>query len=264
MAFSESPGTSAALDNPSGTELLRRLTGSIAHTLNNRLTGVIGCLELLCQEISATSPLRPQLQFGLTCAWQASELVRRLVMFAYRPGTVPNTSLVVLGEVAENAARRLREQNLAGVDIAVVHDATTPARANPVLVELALDQLIDNAIEAMPDGGRLTLRYHAEGSEICLSVIDTGPGLADYAAAHLFEPFVTTRSSGHLGVGLVLSRDLIEAQGGRLRLTWEVNRGTTATLSFPAFDGSGTGRAPVPSAQSDAAQPPAASLWHVI
>jgi signal transduction histidine kinase len=265
--LSEAPVAAPAQTGEAGTPgetelLLRRLTGSLAHNLNNRLTGVIGCLELALQELEPLSPLGNRLQLGLTCALQASEMVRRMVMFAFRPTGLPNTALVSLGEVAENAARRLREQHLPGMTIEVIQATTSAARANPVLVQLALDQLVDNAVEAMPEGGVLTLKGYDEGADVCLAVSDTGPGLAEQAAAHLFEPFVTTRTAGHLGLGLVLCRDLAEAQGGRLRLTWEAGRGATATLSFPAEHGV---RFAPPSSSGQESQPPSSgALWHVI
>jgi signal transduction histidine kinase len=242
-------------------QLLRRLTGSLAHNLNNRLTGVIGCLELAMQELGE-APLANRLQLGLTCALQASEMVRRMVTFAFRPTGLPNRALVSLGEVAENAARRLREQHLHRLMIEVVHATATAARANPVLVQLALDQLVDNAVEAMPEGGVLTLRVYEAGSDVCLSVSDTGPGVAELAAAHLFEPFVTTRAAGHLGLGLVLCRDLAEIQDGRLRLMWDRTGGTTAILSFPAQGD--TVFAPASSNDTPQPSPSSGTLWHVI
>src|SRR4051794_37783854 len=100
--------------------LLRRLTGSLAHNLNNRLTGVIGCLELAMQELGEGSSLTHRLQMGLICALQASEMVRRMAMFACRPSGLPNTSTVLLGAVAENSARRLRDQQLTGLAVEVI------------------------------------------------------------------------------------------------------------------------------------------------
>jgi signal transduction histidine kinase len=247
----------------SADELLRRLTGSLAHNLNNRLTVVIGALELVLQETAPDSPQAPRLKEGLRSAWQAAEMVRRMIMFAFRPSGLPTGGAIALGEVAENLGRRIREQQRPGLTVLVIHGTTTPTRANPLLVQLALEQLTANAMEAMPSGGILTLNIHDDdGGNVCITVRDTGPGLSDQAAAHLFEPFLTTRSAGHLGLGLVLCRDLAAAMGGQLHLTWEQGKGTAARLTLPGAD--------QPSASSPPADPPPPppvppeTLWHVI
>lgn len=245
---------------PSAEEQLRRLTGSLAHNLNNRLTVVIGSLELLAQEL-ADSPLLGAVQAGLTSSLQAADVVRRMVAFAFRPSHLPDSLEVALGEVAENAARRLREQQRPGLNVEVIHNTVTPARANPLLVQMALEPLITNAVEAMPTGGTLSLEVRdEEAGGVSLEVRDTGPGLSDRAAQHLFEPFVTTRSAGHLGLGLVLSRDLAQALGGQLQLTWSAS-GTRATLTFAAER---AGKASPPATGDEPPTSPPGTLWHVI
>jgi signal transduction histidine kinase len=87
--------------------------------------------------------------------------------------------------------------------------------------------------EAMPGGGTLILRAWDEGPRRCLSVSDTGPGLGAEVRRNLFEPFFTTKSFGHLGLGLALCRDVLEAQGGALHVTSPEGQRTTVTLSFP-------------------------------
>jgi signal transduction histidine kinase len=247
--------------SPLPTDLLRRLTGSLAHNLNNRLTGVIGCLEWVLAEMEPDAPQAERLRNGLTCALQAAEMVRRMVMFAFRPVGLSSSSLVSLGEVAVNAGERIRELNLPGLSVEVIPSAARLARGNPILAQMAKEQLVQNAIEAMPSGGVLTLSVYDDGPHVCLSIRDTGPGLTDRAAAQLFEPFVTTQTAGHLGLGLVLCRDLMEAQGGSVKLTWEAGRGTTATLCFPAQREEGENSPP---SRDQAAPSSSETLWHVI
>lgn len=261
MADSDATDGAKPAEESLATDLLRRLTGSLAHNLNNRLTGVIGYLEWSLQDVDPASPLAVRLRSGLNCALQAAEMVRRMVMFAFRPTGLSNPSLVSLGEVADNAACRIRDLNLPGLSVEVVHSTTRLARANAVLVQMAKEQLIQNAIEAMASGGVLTLGVFDDGPHVCLSVSDTGPGLSDHAAAYLYEPFVSTRTSGHLGLGLVLCRDLTEAQGGSVVLTWEAGRGTTATLCYPAQTEEGEQQPPSEQRASPSSQ---GTSWHVI
>ena len=161
----------------------------------------------------------------------------------------------------------MRDQHLPGLTVVVSNTSAALVRGNAVLLQLALDQLVDNALDAMPQGGTLTLRVRDEGPAVYLGVTDTGGGLSEEARAHLFEPFVTTKCAGHLGLGLVLCRDLVQAQGGVLELHADPGAGTTATLRFPVA-------APAPpetllsAAQARAADPPPPqagdALWHSI
>jgi signal transduction histidine kinase len=106
-------------------------------------------------------------------------------------------------------------------------------RASEVLVELVIAQLLANAREAMPSGGILSLRVWDESTSACLSIADNGPGLSAEARQRLFEPFFSTKGAGHLGLGLVLCRDLIESEGGRMDIASYTGRGMTVSLTFP-------------------------------
>src|SRR5262249_53872856 len=156
-------------------------------------------------------------------------MVRRMVAFAYRPAE-QTAALLSLARLAENTARRVRERHLPGLTVAVSCSSAALVSGNVVLLQTAVDQLVNNALEAMPEGGTLALEVPEGGRGVRLSVSAAGGGLSAGAAAHLFEPFFTTRCAGHLGLGLVLCRDLVQAQGGGLRLRWEDGEGTTATL----------------------------------
>ncbi len=85
----------------------------------------------------------------------------------------------------------------------------------------------------MPERGTVALRAWDDGHRRCLSVADSGHGLGAEVRGHLFEPFFTTKSFGHLGLGLSLCRDVIEAHGGAVHLAGSDGGGTTVTLSFP-------------------------------
>jgi signal transduction histidine kinase len=216
-------------------DTLRRLGGSLAHHVNNALTGVVGCLELALRQAPPSSPLTDHLLDALRCAHQAADTVKRIVGFAYHaPGTEP-TAPVSLRELAEQAAERARLLAPPGITVETQADGPAWVTASAHLTRTALDQLVRNALEAMPQGGRLTLRVEGKAGRQSLSVGDTGPGLSAEARAHLFEPFWTSKPTGHLGVGLALCREVVEALGGALQLTGGEAQGTTATLSLPAL-----------------------------
>jgi signal transduction histidine kinase len=106
--------------------------------------------------------------------------------------------------------------------------------ANAQIVVEILDQLLANAREALPEGGAIRLCVWETARECHLSVSDTGPGLSQEARDHLFEPFATTKATGHLGLGLAICRQLITAQAGKIEIAGQLGQGTTVTLTLPA------------------------------
>jgi signal transduction histidine kinase len=217
---------------PDPADLLRRVTAALAHNVNNGLAGVVGYLELALREAQPGSPVHGRLAEGLQCAFRVAERVRRMVAFARRPQAGP-ASAVCLRAAAELAARHAALDRPGLRVVTHLPDAPCRVRTNEPLLHLVLEQVVSNATEAMPDGGTLTLRAWDDGHRCCLSVTDSGEGLSAEVRRHLFEPFFTTKSFGHLGLGLALCRDAIEAGGGALHVTSVEGQGTTVTLSFP-------------------------------
>ena len=218
---------------PSTPEALRRLGESLAHHLNNALTGVMGFLELALHEAPADDESARQLQAALLCAARAAEIVRRLVRFACRPEQCEPAKAVDLRALADAAADPGGRPAPAWAFR--VEGEAVVVRAGGHALRAALDQLVANAVEAMPDGGEVLLRVGVAGGRGLLAVRDHGPGLTPEAAARLFEPFVSTKASPHLGVGLALARDLLLPDGGQVEVRSDPG-GTTATLSLPLAD----------------------------
>jgi signal transduction histidine kinase len=225
------PSEQYTANNP---DTLRRLGGSLAHHVNNALTGVVGYLELALRAAPPSGPVSDHLLTALRCAHQAADTVKRIVSFACHAPAAERLAPVSLRELAEQATERLRQQAPPGVGVEVRANGPGWVTASAHLLRTALEQLGRNALEAMPHGGRLTLRVEEKVGRAALSVTDTGAGLSAEARKHLFEPFWTNKPTGHLGVGLVLCREVVEAQGGTLQLTGGEGQGTTATLALPA------------------------------
>jgi signal transduction histidine kinase len=96
----------------------------------------------------------------------------------------------------------------------------------------ALFNLLLNAKQAMPDGGQIVVRTSERGGKVVLDVIDTGVGIDDHTAAHMFEAFFSTKAGGS-GLGLPTTAKIIEAHGGHIHVQSEVGRGTKFTIEFP-------------------------------
>ena len=213
---------------PGPDPLLRNFAAGLAHNVNNALTGVIGCLDLALREATPGTGLHARLDTGLGCAYRAAEAVRRAVAFAFaaRTGT---PELVSLRRLAREAVEHPDNRDVAVAD----DDSPCWVRAGASVLWLALEELLQNARAAASAGGTVTVRTWDEGYRCCVAVADTGPGLCPEARRRLFEPFFTTKCSGHLGLGLALCREMVEARGGSIHVASAEGHGTVVTLSFP-------------------------------
>jgi signal transduction histidine kinase len=213
---------------------LLRLTGGLAHTVNNSLTGTIGYLELALRRVPPGSEQFKELEQALACTYRAAEVLRQLVTFATAPSHVHMVP-VSLAEVALEAARVAKARKPDNVSIVTTDNGAGRVLARLPLLAAAVAQIVQNALEAMPRGGRLTLETEESGGRCKLWVRDSGPGLPREIEEHLFEPFVSTKSFGHSGLGLTLANELVRAQSGTLTISSCPGAGTTVLFSFPAY-----------------------------
>jgi signal transduction histidine kinase len=143
---------------------------------------------------------------------------------------------VHLPELLDGAFRELAE-TAAGADVRVVREyeeGLPPVEGDASQLVMAFTNLLTNAIEAMPNGGMLTLRIFATGSEgIQVEIQDTGPGIREELQEHLFKPFITTKIGG-TGLGLWTTRRIIEAHhAGRLTIDSVPGKGTVVLVWMP-------------------------------
>jgi signal transduction histidine kinase len=192
-----------------------RLSTSIIHDLRNPLAAIYGGAEILVD------------------AELSREQVRRLAGNIYRASRRVQDLLQELADVTEGRAHAREVCRLRDVVSAACEPLAAAAQAHRVSVrlevpddvELPLDRspmervfqnLIANAIEAMPEGGAVSVRADTRGAEVMVSVEDTGPGIPDGVAPRLFEPFVSSGKKNGMGLGLALSRKTVLAHGGDL------------------------------------------------
>jgi signal transduction histidine kinase/ActR/RegA family two-component response regulator len=221
-------------------DALGRMTGGVAHDFNNLLMVVLGNLEMLQRRLGASPPVERYLTSIRRAAERGTQLTRELLAFSRGGPCQPE--VVDLGERVGQVLSMLR-QSLRG-DIAIdveAADGPYPAEVDPIQLDLALLNVAVNARDAMPDGGRLSIRIDRAAfpdrsgrSGLRLSLSDTGGGVAPEVLPHVFEPFFTTKDVGK-GTGLGLSQvyGFAKASGGFADIASQVGRGTVVTLYIP-------------------------------
>ena len=116
-----------------------------------------------------------------------------------------------------------------------VLDGASVVRTDPGLVRHLLTNLVANAVDAMPNGGKLEVQARREGPEVVLRVADTGTGMGPEVKRRIFEPFFTTKAAGMgTGLGLAICKEIARALKGRIDVESEPGRGSTFTVRFPA------------------------------
>jgi PAS domain S-box-containing protein len=227
-------------------EAVGRLAGGIAHDFNNLLTVILSYSDLL--HLRLPEELRSDSDAIRGAAERARDLTRQLLSFSRQQVLAP--AEVDLPFAVNSVALLLRRVIGEPIDIQVITPDTSVAiQIDPVQLEQILLNLAVNAKDAMPEGGRLDLRVHAEtlatpvvhegvciapGQYAVLSVTDTGIGMDAETLSHLFEPFYTTKPPGKgTGLGLSTVYGIVKQSGGEIWVYSEPGRGTTFRIWFP-------------------------------
>jgi PAS domain S-box-containing protein len=220
-------------------ETVGSLAGGIAHDFNNILAVVLGCSEMLIDDI-ADPEQREYARDIEQAAQRGSDLVRRLLGFAGRDRAEPR--VVDLNDVVREMEPLLRRTLDEHIDLVVTTtDRPCTVVADPVQLEQVVLNLAVNARDAMPDGGTLqitssvdrdTTGAHDYAGRVVLSVCDSGVGIEPALRERLFEPFATTKPGG-TGLGLATVQSIVEAAGGWIAVTSERGVGSTFDVTLP-------------------------------
>jgi PAS domain S-box-containing protein len=244
-------------------EAVGRLAGGIAHDFNNLLTVITVYTQLAVESMPPTDPRAADLREVQQAARRAADLTRQLLAFSRKQVMQP--TVLDLNLVVHDVQKMLRR--VIGEDVRL---ATLPSpreatiRADRNQLEQVLMNLVVNARDAMPDGGRLTIatRVLAEGEAplpgdadierpagpmVRLDVSDTGIGMEAAVRERVFEPFFTTKPMGRgTGLGLSTVYGIVKQTGGFVTVDSTPGRGTTFSLFFPLVDSPLLDGSPVP------------------
>jgi CheY-like chemotaxis protein len=219
------------------------LASGVAHDFNNALMAILGYTVLAEESLDSPEELAGHLAIIRKAADDASTTVKRLQKFAKQRvqahGEAADVNAIVKDVVDMTRPRWKDAAQKAGqiYDVSIEVQPVSRIMAEPSGLREVLVNLIHNALNAMPEGGKLTLSTRAVGTdrvEIC--VADSGTGMSPEVAARIFDPFFTTRGVEGTGMGLAVSWTIIQRYGGIIELDTAPGKGTRFMLRFPAAD----------------------------
>ncbi|HEX7590479.1 MAG TPA: ATP-binding protein [Candidatus Limnocylindrales bacterium] len=227
------------------------LAAAVAHEVNNPLTGILGFAELLMADLPESDPRHEEAAVIRDEAVRARTIVRSLLEFArLRP---PQRTISDLNELARTTLELVRYRaSEADVRIVAEYGELPRLEVDPDAFRQVLLNLFNNAIQAMPRGGDLRLTTLAEKDRVGVIVADAGVGMNEETRDRIFTPFFSTRSGGdgRSGLGLSVSRQIVESHGGTIEVESEPGVGSTFTIWLASTCGAFEGDVLVPGLES--------------
>lgn len=233
-------------------EAMGKLAGGVAHDFNNILTAILGLSDFVLSNPSADESIRGDVKDIQLSGERAAVLTRQLLAFSRRQTLHPRA--INLNEVAKSMERFLGRIIGANIELSsFLSPALGNVRADPSQIEQVIMNLVVNARDAMPGGGKISVETgdvelsedyaeaHPEvsaGPHVMLAVSDTGQGMDPQTQARIFEPFFTTKEQGKgTGLGLSTVHGIVKQSGGSIFVYSEPGKGSTFKIYLPRVEG---------------------------
>ena len=231
---------------------LGQLAGGIAHDFNNLLQAILGYAQLMKQNLNNRELIERSLSVVESAAMDGSETVRRIQQFA-RLRTDEQFVRVDINQIVQDAVAITRprwEENVArdsrALELRLDLRAGALMQGRPAALSEALTNLILNAMDAMPEGGTLTIATCHTAREVRVSVADTGVGIPHTVRQRIFEPFFSTKGEGGTGLGLSMAYSIVQRHNGGIDVESAPGAGTRFTLTFPVAEEGAVPEPPTP------------------
>jgi signal transduction histidine kinase len=218
-------------------ETMGALAGGVAHDVNNQLASIVGQINLGKEMLPENHPVRRRLNKAEDAADRCALMIKSLLSFTHQ--VKPQLRSVDLNTLIANTASMM-DRILGGlirIELDLMPDLP-PVLGEPIQLEQILFNLAVNARDAMPQGGRLTLRTEPEDTnQICWTVQDSGTGIVPDVLPHIFEPFFTTKPLGKgSGLGLAMVQSIVDAHGGRIEVNSQPGKGTEFRIFLNIYE----------------------------
>jgi PAS domain S-box-containing protein len=217
---------------------LAEMASGVAHDFNNALAVILGNTQLLLYTVQ-DEELKETLQTVEKVARDSAQTVRRLQDFtrkrAHQELFKVDANALIKDSIEITKPKWKDEVQSRGIRIEMVSnlEKIPPVSGNASELREVITNLIFNAIEAMPEGGRVEIRTSQKRKEVFIQISDTGIGIAEEVRKKIFEPFFTTKPFTNTGLGLSMSYGIIKRLGGEIEVESKVGRGTTFTIILP-------------------------------
>jgi hypothetical protein len=217
---------------------LGELASGVAHDFNNTLAGILGRAQLL-QRSDDPEKIKRGLEIIIKTAEDGAKTVKRIQDFA-RQRRDHNFELVSIDQILLDASEITRPRWKNCAEASNIHitlelriESNAMVMGDDSELREVLVNMVFNAIDAMPEGGTLTLTTRTAGDHVEIAVVDTGVGMYPEVRSKIFDPFFTTKGKAGLGLGLAVSFGIIRRHGGNIEVESQYGKGTEFRISLP-------------------------------
>jgi len=211
--------------------LMGQLAAGLAHEIRNPLSSISGAIEVLCDEVKPTEDNTHLLNVVTQEVQRLNLLVEDFLLFA-RPIQKPEVSVDISQVIDKTVELFSSATHRNGLQVVVNTEKELYVQVDPYRLKQVIWNLLLNAIQAMPNGGKIVVEAHLEEGDVVIKVLDEGCGINEGVIPRIFEPFFTTKGGG-TGLGLAIVKRVVEGYDGRINVISSEDKGTAFIITLP-------------------------------